>query len=81
MTLITSPCCSEVNGFIKKKFSDFVIDLDGPSKKTYLMKVGSSQAQLWTTGGKTSNVIKNNITICGKEVVKLGLGPGARGCA
>jgi len=50
---------------------DWVTDLDGPGKRSYLMKVGSSSAALWTTGGKTSNVIRNDITICGKETIKL----------
>ena len=43
---------------------DFIIDLKKPSKKTFFMKVGSSNPD-----SIHSNIIKNEITICGKEKI------------
>jgi len=58
-----------INDFVEKKMVDFVTDLEEPGKISYLLKVGSSSALLWTDASKTSNVIRNDITICGKETL------------
>ena len=43
-----------------------MIDLKKPGQKTYIMKIGSSDPD-----DDVSNVIKNQVTICGKEKISL----------